>query len=44
MKSADGEPCFEALEEAVKKGNAESALTEMEKVIDDLRLLNKSPE
>ena len=43
-KSAEGEPCFNALEKAVKDGNAELALTEMEDVIYDLRRLNKSPE
>lgn len=43
-KSIEGDLSFDALEESVKRGDAESALREMEKVIENLRLLNKPPE
>lgn len=43
-KSMEGEACFDELKEYVKKGDAESALKEMEKVIESLRRLNKLPE
>lgn len=43
-KSLEGEPCFDALEESVKNGDAVSALTEIEDVINELRRLNKAPE